>query len=146
MCDDQLRPWFKPTGPQEKRPDEWVIKHLLRESVGTVVKGFSNQRIYAVGWFGEFPVSYITRQMSPLAAYRYQKSYFSYCVKYLFIYSGLDHSRHVKYRNGLGLNGGPIVPRGICALDWRLDLCTRPLDLILVWCHHGNPEEVLFFY
>ena len=26
---DQLRPWYKPTGPQEKRPDEWVIKHLV---------------------------------------------------------------------------------------------------------------------
>ena len=142
MCDDQLRPWFKPTGPQEKRPDEWVIKHLLRESVGTVVKGFSNQRIYAVGWFGEFPVSYITRQMSPLAAYRYQKSYLSYCVNYLFNFSGAGLFPGTKYRNRGGTERE--THRSTGHLRTRLGLCTRPLDLILVWCHHGNPGECSF--
>jgi hypothetical protein len=62
VYNDQLRPWYKPTGPAEKRPDEWVIKHLLRESVGTVANGYPNERIYAVRWFGGYPVDYVTRQ------------------------------------------------------------------------------------
>ena len=36
----------------------------------------------------------------------------------------------------LEVPGGRKVPA-------RLDLCVRPLDLILVWCHHENPGEVL---
>ena len=63
VYNDQLRPYYKPTGPAEKRPDAWVIKHLLRESVGTVANGYPNERIYAVRWFGGFPVSYVTRQI-----------------------------------------------------------------------------------
>ena len=56
------RPWYKPTGPAKKRPDEWVIMHFLRESVGTVANGCPNQRTYAVRWFGGYPVGYATRQ------------------------------------------------------------------------------------
>ena len=58
------------------------------------------------------------RELSPLAAYRYAKNNISYCVNYLFNFWGLDYSRDVKYRNGVGLKRGSIVPRGICALDW----------------------------
>ena len=34
------------------------------------------------------------------------------------IFRGLDYSRGQNTETGVGLKGGPIVPRGICALDW----------------------------
>ena len=64
------------------------------------------------------PMHNMDGQVSPLAAHRHAKNNISYCVNYLFNFWGLDYSRDVKYRNGVGLKRGSIVPRGICALDW----------------------------